>query len=246
MPTASEDIRATFVAAYPVYVARRLSERGVDVDAVVADAIVEGVAVLDALLADLETTEPVLQSASPLELFREALRPVGRVLDTQGVPPARRDPQQTAALPWDRHDLSPASARALGDEAEEAHLRWGVAKATRLGAPPGSTPVEPATVRLIATAVTGDTVRASLVGIGYRVVVGGDTAIHPVVTVVGDDVESMPAIVADRCAAGERVVVYGDAIDDVRVRGLMAAGVWKVVETDTIVHRPGTVLPVLA
>jgi len=127
------DIRGTFVAAYPRYVSQLLIDRGIGIDTTIADAVVEGTGVLDALLLGL-SEEPVLeQRSSPLELFREALRPIDRALALLGVPV----PHGTGArsiVPWDRYALAPGSSKVLGEAAHEAHLRWGLAKAAEVAA----------------------------------------------------------------------------------------------------------------
>ena len=89
MQNEADDVRRSFVDAYPRYVASLLASRGVQVDDLLADAIVEGAAVLDGLLTTLESIDPVDQVSSPLELFREALRPIDRALTLLGMPPPK-------------------------------------------------------------------------------------------------------------------------------------------------------------
>ena len=118
-------LRTALVAAYPPYVAGWAQSHGVEVDDVVADAVVEGTSVLDGLLSTFEATPPEDQRQSPLELFREALRPVDRALRTLGIP-FPRDGGAIRLATWDDYGLSPGSSQVLGPEAHEAHLRWGV------------------------------------------------------------------------------------------------------------------------
>ena len=125
MPDELPTIRETFVAAYPQYVAALLTDRGVEIDSTIADGIVIGTGVLDGLLASFQARPPGLATHSPLELFREALRPVDRALDVAGVEPPVIDANQRNVLPWDRYALSPGSAQQLGPAAYDAHLEKG-------------------------------------------------------------------------------------------------------------------------
>ena len=127
MPNDRSEIHIAFVDAYPTYVATVLSARGIGVDEILADAIVEGTQVLDGLLTSFDRTPITEQRTSPLELFREALRPVDRALGLVGAPEAVDVPAHHAA--WDRYGLVPGSSQVLGEEAHAAHLRWGVEKA---------------------------------------------------------------------------------------------------------------------
>ena len=80
------ELHAAFCEAYPLYVARTLVGSGVEVVDVIADAIVEGTMILGDSLSALEAAKPADQRSSPLELFRQALRPVDAALATIGVP----------------------------------------------------------------------------------------------------------------------------------------------------------------
>ncbi|MCL1600841.1 MAG: hypothetical protein M3112_04805, partial [Actinomycetia bacterium] len=60
MPDHPRGIRQAFVAAYPQYVAGVLTERGIEMEPVIADGIVIGTGVLDGLLASLEAMTPGL------------------------------------------------------------------------------------------------------------------------------------------------------------------------------------------
>ena len=117
-------------AALPRWVARTLRSRlpGVGDDvvaAVAAEAEADVVADLRALLArDVDE-----QRQSPLALVRRAGATVGGALDALGVPPPVRDDHQAALFPDDLHDVVPASFADLSEEAGQAGIAWGAAKA---------------------------------------------------------------------------------------------------------------------
>jgi hypothetical protein len=236
-----DSIREAFVEAYPTYVASRLHERGVEVDAFVADAIVEGVSLLDRLLARLEAMPPEDQRQSPLELFREALRPVGQALATAGVPPPPVA-ARLAQLPWDVYDLAPGSSQVLGDRARDAHLRWGVTKALHLGAFSESRTTRRPAVLVLCPQADVPLIGASLDELGYRWAESIDD--QPVVALVDMGMPDAGAAVRDAVGSGMRVVAYGD-IDDIQAVGLRAAGAWKVVRRTTVTFDLGSVLPTL-
>ena len=73
MKNDENEIRRTFVEAYPRYVSQLLIGRGVEIGTTIADAVVEGVGILDALLLHLSERPALDQRTSPLERFREAV-----------------------------------------------------------------------------------------------------------------------------------------------------------------------------
>lgn len=237
-----DEIRAAFVEAYPPYVAGCLSRRGIDMDPVVADAVVEGAAVLDGLLTTLARTPPEEQRQSPLELFRESLRPVSRALDTLGVDPPTGRRGASPVPVWDHHGLSPASPGSLGARAHEAHLRWGVMKAAALGATPEPQPVERPVVVVLSPDV--DAIRPVVTGAGYSVeTVSGDR--RPVVVLIDAALDGFDEEIRTAIESGARVIAFGDGIDDIREAGLRAVGVWKIASRDDVMHRLGTLIPLL-
>lgn len=232
-------LRGAFVEAYPRYVAQLLTGRGVEMVEVVADAIVEGTSVLDGLLMTLEATPFQMQRQSPLELFRAALRPVGRALDTVGVQ-APEVPTGSAFTAWDTYGLSPSSSAELGPEAHEAHLRWGVSKARAMGAPP-SPPQRPS-IAVWCSAQDRRTIEEQVVAAGYIVSDGHGQASLAIVDVDTDVFEDDLAVAMQ--SAG-RTIVYGSAIDDIRQTALRARGVWKIVDRQQILSDLSAVLPSL-
>ncbi|MDA2979396.1 MAG: hypothetical protein O3B42_06520 [Actinomycetota bacterium] len=247
------ELHAAFCEAYPLYVARVLVGRGVEVGDVIADAIVEGTAILGDLLSHLEDTDPTDQRSSPLELFRQALRPVDAALATIGVPAPSADAGHETVHPWDRYQLCPGSPQLLGERAYDAHVRWGVAKAIAFGAfgnPSDVQQVDAQTRRPERPAIQvicdeTDTAHfgALLRGLGYRLVDAGSE--RSVVTIVDIDHGGAARAISDTVATHGRVVVYGDAIDDLQAMAFSAAGVWKVVSRSDILTRLDTVLPAI-
>jgi hypothetical protein len=117
-------------AALPGWVARvlrlRAPEVGDDVvTAVTGEVEADVLGDLRALLArDVDE-----QRQSPLAIVRRGAATVAGALDALGVPPATRDDQQRSLFPDDTHDIVPASFADLSEEAGEAGIAWGAAKA---------------------------------------------------------------------------------------------------------------------
>ncbi len=232
-------LRSTFVEAYPRYVARLLTGRSVEMVEVVADAVVEGTSVLDELLKTLEATPFQMQRQSPLELFREALRPVGRALDTVGIQ-LPGVPAGSAFTAWDTYGLSPASSAELGPEAYEAHLRWGVSKARAMSAPP-SPPQRPP-VAVWCAAQDRRMIEEQVASAGYVV---SDRHGQASLAIVDVDTDVFEDDLAAAMQSAGRTIVYGSAIDDLQQTALRARGVWKIVDRQQILSDLSAVLPSL-
>jgi hypothetical protein len=213
-------IRESFVAAYPQYVAGILTERGIEMEPVIADGIVIGTGVLDGLLSSLEAMTPGLASRSPLELFREALRPVDRALDVAGVDPPHVDPNQRQLLPWDRYALSPGSSLILGATAHEAHVRWGIAKAQAFAAQP--------TAGLRCFNVDAPLFLSQLDALGYRVL-RLPSAEDVSIGLIDIDEGDVDSIISDLATAGAFVVAFGADPDDIKQNRYKALGATIVV-----------------
>jgi len=230
-------VRETFVAAYPEYVAAILAERGVDVDGTVADGIVVGAGVLDGLLASLEAKPTGLATRSPLELFREALRPVDNALAVAGVEPPAIDRGQKHVLPWDRYELSPGSAQQLGPAAYEAHLRWGIEKArAHVGKP---------TAGLRCRDEDAPRLLEQLDDLGYRVI--RLPASEPI-SVAVMDIESREtdAILSELATAGTPAIVFGDDPDDLEQVRFKALGATAVLPRRMILDDLAEHVPIIA
>lgn len=235
-----EQLRRAFVEAYPRYVAMVIVDRGIDMSNVIADAIVEGTSVLDALLLGLEATSFADQRQTPLELFREALRPVDRALRTEGVEPPAAGSGSAAVVAWDSYLLSPASSAALGPVAHEAHLRWGVEKAHALGA--DSAPTGVRTVAIVCS--TGDlkAIGGQATSAGYAI---SDRIAEAAFVVVDVDRGAHSDALREALAASRRTIAFGTDIDDIQRAALRAQGVWKIATRSEVLERLNSLLPTL-
>ncbi len=238
----SKDLREAFVEAYPPYVVSVLEQRGIAVDEILADAVIEGVSVLDGLLANLEDTPVPEQHSTPLELFREALRPIDRALGLLGAPEPTQGAGARHLAPWDHYGLSPGSSQVLGPSAHEAHLRWGVAKAAAMARLVDST-TGPA-LGLFCPPADRPVLVAHAERSGYRTVVM-PTAKPVAVAVVSAEERGADAVVRD-AATESRVVVYGRSIDDIDEIRFKSLGASLVVQADRFLEQPGEYLPSLA
>lgn len=243
MEAEATEVRLAFCEAYPLYVARVLVARGITIDDVIGDAIVVGTVNLDRTLAQLEKTSPSEQRSSPLELFREALRPIDSALATSEIPEPPIDSGHGALHAWDRYQLSPGSPKALGERAYDAHLRWGVAKAMAFGAFGERTTPERPTVRVMCRDEDADPIALALGGLGYKLAAADSP--RPVLTIVDIDVGEAAKMISQTVSAHGRVVVYGDAVDDLQAMALSAAGAWKVVSRADVLNRLESVLPAI-
>jgi hypothetical protein len=116
--------------ALPGWVGRTLRSRvpGVGADVVAAVTAEVEAEVLDDLRA-LLAMDVDDQRQSPLAIVRRGAATVGGALDALGADPPERDDHQRSMFPDDRHDVVPASFADLSDEAGQAGITWGAAKA---------------------------------------------------------------------------------------------------------------------
>jgi hypothetical protein len=236
-----DTIRNAFVDAYPRYVASVLAARGVEVDNVVADAIIEGVAVLDGLLTTLGATAPADQTASPLELFREALRPIDRVLALRGASQPPPGSGATRIAPWDRYALSPGSSQVLGERAREAHIAWGLEKAQAVARYVDST--RGPAVGLLCPIDDRALLVAEAEALGYRTIVMPAEAEITVAIVCAEERDA-PDVVRD-LSQRVRVVVYGRSIDDLDQVRFASLGATAVVPAQALFGRIDEYIPLI-
>jgi hypothetical protein len=235
------DLRSTFVAAYPRYVSRLLIDRGIGIDTTIADAVVEGAGVLDALLLGLSEEAVLEQRSSPLELFREALRPVDRALALLGVSVPAPGSGARSIVPWDRYALAPGSSKVLGEAAHEAHLRWGLAKAAEVAAFVDSTAGP--TLGIFSSSADRALIVSQAEIASYRtVLLPSDSPVS--VAVVSADERGADEIVRS-CAKRSRVIVYGDSIDDIDQIRFMSLGASLTVRCDSVLGDLRALLPPL-
>ncbi|KAA3636951.1 MAG: hypothetical protein DWP92_08720 [Armatimonadetes bacterium] len=234
-------MKEAFLEAYPRYVVRILNERGIELTELVADAIVDGSSTLDGLLQRLVDTPMDEQRHSPLELFRESLRPVDRALALSGVPAPAIDEAHRRLHSWDVYTLCPGSSQALGPSAHDAHLRWGIGKAMAVGAFTRRTAPDRPMVALLCREGDREHLDGSLLAAGYRSVDGVEDG--AVLALVDIDVNS--DVVSEMVGLGIRVIAYGDQVTDISTVGLRAAGVWKVVPRSTVLTSIGAIVPII-
>ncbi|MCL1593125.1 MAG: hypothetical protein M3132_02080 [Actinomycetia bacterium] len=235
------ELREAFVAAYPTYVAESLTALGVQMDAVLADAVVDGVGVLDGLLRHLEVTPVLEQRSSPLEIFRESLRPIDRALTLLGVPTPSGGSAARSIAPWDRYGLAPGSSQVLGEAAHEAHLRWGFTKAVAMSASVDDT-AGPA-LGVFASLDDRDAIVPQAERSSYRtVVLPSDRSVS--VVVASADELGVEAIVRSM-AARSRVIVFGSNITDLDQIKFMSLGVSSTVDRRVVLGDLQSVLPPL-
>lgn len=132
------ELKDALVSVYRPWVCHILETRGWELSLEIDESIHEGerwlLTELDVLLS-----EPFQdQRRGPLELFQEAMRFPTDALAAELRDPVNRDALVAEALPGDIYDLAPASSQQLGDEAWQAHLRWGAAKAAAFLKPDGA------------------------------------------------------------------------------------------------------------
>jgi len=117
-------------AALPGWVDRTLRSRAPEVgDGVVASVTAEVEADVMGDLRALLARDVDEQHQAPLTVVRRAAATMGGALDALGVAPPPRDDQQRSLFPEDTHDLVPASFADLSEEAGQAGITWGAAKA---------------------------------------------------------------------------------------------------------------------
>jgi len=235
----SDSLREAFVAAYPRYVASLLSSRGIEVDELLADAIVEGTMVLDGLLASFEATDLVAQASSPLELFREALRPIDRALALTGAPLPKPGTGAVRIAPWDGYALSPGSSQVLGARAQEAHVGWGLRKARAVAQQVDAT--RGPAIGLLCPDADRDALVAEAEALHYRTIVLPSDAGLVAAVVCAD--EPLADDVVRSASRHATVVVYGESIDDLDSVRFSSLGATTVVPADALFGRLSEYVP---
>jgi hypothetical protein len=206
-----------------------------------ADAIVEGAAVLDGLLATLESIDPVHQASSPLELFREALRPIDRALTLLGVPPPQPGSGATRVAPWDRYALSPGSSQVLGARAQEAHIAWGLRKAQALAR--HHDPTQAPAIGLLVPDRDVAGLVAEAEAAHYRTVILPSVRDVAVAVVCADEVDAVSTI--REASKRARVIVYGRSVDDLDQIRLTSLGATSVLDAGALLGRLAEHLPAI-
>ena len=229
-------VHATFASAYPGYVAARVAGLGVDAGAIEPD-IAAGAAWLDSELTALLGLPFDRQARSPLEVFQEAMRFPTEALAAAGLPEVERDPVARAALPGDRYGLAPASSQDLGEEAWQAHIVWGAAKARELARP---------TALLVSSDLMDrPRIEASVAAAGYRMLLwhGAPPEQSPVVGMVDLAHADADDAIATLAARGVRVLAYGPHVDDFALTRARTLGAAEALPRSRFFRALGSLLP---
>jgi hypothetical protein len=243
---ACEAVATAFVDAFVGYVAERLGD-----SAAIRDAANEGRGRLDEAMSSWAAEPATVQRSSPLELFREALAVPTAAAAAAGREPADRDEAAGDVVPGDVFDLAPMTSRDLGDEAWQAHVRWGLLRARVVA---GVVPRPPAPTAGATAAVVGtdlmdrSKLEAAAEAAGYTLLVwrnpgaierGLDDAAPAVVFVDLSHAASYDAI-RTLAGAGLHVVAYGPHVDDHALAAARALGAQEALARSVFFRRlPG-------
>jgi hypothetical protein len=251
MTPEAQRLHAAFVAALPGYATARFAERGYPLDRSAVDSIERATAVLDAELGSELELPFREQRRSPLEIVRWALAIPGRALAEAGVSPSAAGGPLSDIDPY---DLAPGSSSALGHEAHDAHLRWGVAKAAAFINREERETAQPVVLVMAENRADREQLASAVEMRGMhphaaRNPAAVATALErgPVVFALVDLAHraSRDAVVR-LLEASVPTIVYGDAVDDLTETGLRAQGVRKVVDRQSLLADPSSFLPQIA
>ena len=240
MNDTSARLHAAFVGGFRPYLNASLEERGLpELDPAVLD---EAEQWLDAALRELLELPYLDQRRSPLEIVQEAMAGPTSALEGLGARPVLRDPVATAALPGDVFSLAPASSAGLGDEAFQAHLAWGAAKAQALA------PLVSGQGRRVVL-LSGDLMDRSrfedaVNAAGLRLVPWeaelGPRPVVGFVDLASDDSDEAIRGLSDQ---GVRVIAYGPHVDEDAMERAATLGAHTVVPRSRLFKQIGAYLP---
>ena len=247
----AQRLLATFVSALPTYATAVFVERGYPLDRSAVESIERATAVLDTELRselDLPLRE---QRRSPLEIVRRALAIPSDALYEAGVAPVDSPGLRNGADPY---DLAPGSSSALGREAHEAHLRWGVAKAAAFTSGEAHTPAHPVALVMAENRSDREELSMAIEAMGTTALAARNPA--AVANAIDNAMVLFAVVDLDHRSARESItrlteatvptVVYGTAIDDLAETGLRAQGVRDVVDRHRLLADPSSFLPLIA
>ncbi len=226
------------VSAFGPFVATRLEELGADpadFETVVQDTAARLRRGLESLLEEPFAS----QQEAPLEVMRDCLQLLTAALREAGVEAPARDAGQEEVAPDDPYDLGPASAAELGEEALQASLAWGAAKAADVARP----------LALVVSANLMDLTRIEegARAAGYRVATAkpGSMAADAVVAFVDLTETGADEAVSALAQAGVKVVAYGPHVDDVAMLRARALGASVAEPRSRVLRDPASFLPPL-
>lgn len=236
-------LHSAFVGAFRRYLNEIVDERGLP--AVPDGAVAEAEEWLDAELGSLLELPYVEQRRSPLEIMQEAMASITYALTAAGASKVLRDPVTVAALPGDLYGIAPSSSSALGEEAFEAHLAWGVEKAAALA------PLVAGRGRGVGV-VSGDLIDVSrfedaINGAGLQMRVwgkpGAGTGSRPVVAFVDLTHPEAETAIAAFTREHVRVIAFGPHVDEDALRRAADLGADTVLPRSRLFRSIGEYLP---
>lgn len=247
----AQRLHAAFVSALPAYLTAIFAERGYPANRASVESIESATAVLDAELGSELELAFREQRRSPLEIVRWVLAIPSSTLAKAGVS------SSGVAGPVndvDPYDLAPGSSSALGPEAHEAHLRWGIAKATAFTSGTVAPPADPVVLVMAESRADREELMAAVEGRGMLpaavrnpgALVAAIERRSVVLAVVDLSHRSAREAIARLTEATVVTIVYGDSIDDLMETGLRAQGVRDVVDRRRLLADPSAFLPLLA
>lgn len=246
----AQRLHAAFVSALPAYATAVFVERGYPLDRSAVESIERATAVLDAELSSELELPFREQRRSPLEIVRSVLTIPSATLDEAGVAPVASPGLRYEDDPY---DLAPGSSSALGHEAHEAHLRWGIAKAAAFKTTETHAPVQPVVLLMAGTRLDREELMAAIEAAGMAALaarnpgavanaINGGTVVFAVVDL---DHRSARESIARLVDATVPTIVYGASIDDLSETGLRAQGVREVVDRSRLLADPSAHLPLI-
>lgn len=247
----AQRLHATFVTAFPAHATAVFSDRGYPLDRGTAEAIERATARLASeLAAELELPFRE-QRRSPLEIVRQSVGVLATALADDGVVP---NAEPGGGPEGDPYGIAPGSSSDLGQDAHEAHLRWGIAKAAAFTGVEATVPSKPSVVVMTASRHDRDDLVTLMAPHGLRCIpVRNPGAVAAAIdegslvfALVDLDHRSARDAIARLVAASVATVVYGDSIDDIVETGLRAQGVREVVDRQRFMADPAAFIPVIA
>lgn len=251
MTPEAQRLHAAFVSAFPAYATAVFADRGYPLDRPSVESIERATAVLDAELGSELELSFREQRRSPLEIVRRVLAIPSDALGDAGVVPVGSSGPRSEADPY---DLAPGSSSALGIEAHEAHLRWGVAKAAAFATVETQAPVHPFGLVMAENRSDREELMAAIESVGM----GSLAARNPGAVANAIDRGTVVFAIVDLAHRSAResitrltdaaipTIVYGASIDDLTEVGLRAQGVRNVVDRRRLLADPSAFLPQIA
>lgn len=233
-----------FVAAYVPFTRARLEllAPGVDVD----HALEQGRHWLAGELGQWTRLGSGEQHRGPLQIFQTAMAFPTAALEDHGVAAPMRDAGAQRALPGDTYNLAPASSRDIGEDAWQAHVAWGIAKAKVMA---DAVPAQASQLSPTVAVVSMDKAhRASVAAVaaGRSLPVRQWRNPGAIEAGLGEEVPRWSVVDAGHAAAdeavrtladaGSKVMVFGPSPDDIAMARWMALGAATVVDRDRLVQ----------